>query len=101
MPHPNTVTPASSIAAQATPPLRPVLLLVVNGALMPLPRPILLLVVNGALTPLPRPILLLVVNGVLMPPRCHKTTSLQYLLPLSTSMPTLMCLKYSLLPTHL
>ena len=52
MPYPNIVTPASFIAAQAIPPLRPILLLMINGALMPLLRPILLLIVNGVLMPL-------------------------------------------------
>jgi hypothetical protein len=65
----NTVTLASPIAALATPLLRPILLLIVNSALIPL--------------------------------RYYKITSLQHLLPLSTSMPILICLKYLLLLTHL
>jgi hypothetical protein len=101
IPYLNIVTPAFFITAQATLLLRPILLFIVNGALMPLLRPILLFIVNGALIFLLRPILLFIVNGVLMPPRCYKTTSLQYFLPLSTSIPILICLKYSLLPIYL
>ena len=72
----NIVTPASSIAAQAILLLRPILLLIVNGALMPLLRPILLFIVNGVLMPLLRSILLFIVNGVLIPPYYYKITSL-------------------------
>ena len=133
IPYPNTVILASFIATQAILLLRPVLLLIVNSALIPLLRPILLFIVNGALMPLLRPILLFIVNsalmpllrlillfivnstlipllrpillfivnGALMPLYCYKITSLQYFLLLSTSMPILICLKYSLLPIYL
>ena len=40
--------------------LRPILLFIVNGALIPLLKPILLFIVNSALIPLLRPILLLI-----------------------------------------
>ena len=76
MPYPNTVTPASFIAAQATFLLRPILLFIVNGALISLLRPILLFIVNGALIPPLKPILLFIVNGVFIPPRYYKITSL-------------------------
>ena len=117
MPYPNTVILTSSIATQATPLLRPILLFIINGALIPLLRPILLFIVNGALIPLLRPILLFIVNSTLIlllkpilffivnsaliPLYYYKITSLQYLLPLSTFIPILIYSKYSLLLIYL
>ena len=101
MPYLNIVTLASFITTQAIFLLRPILLLIVNGAFIPLPRPILFFIVNSTLIPLLRPILLFIVNGVLIPLYYYKITSLQYLLPLSTSMPILIYLKYLLLLIYL
>ena len=114
---------------------RPILLLIVNGALMPLLRPILLFIVNSALIPSPGKMCPTVIDksqpiesmglglrdhtrifdfgvrarsnsrktlpGEGIPLHYYKITSLQYLLPLNTSMPILICLKYLLLLIYL
>ena len=53
--------------------LRPILLFIVNSALISLLRPILLFMVNGALIPLLRPILLFIINSVTDYRHCVET----------------------------